>query len=98
MDCYVLQLCAESSRDVREMAAKSAVLSTNRGSPAGVDSNIFAPSLGYKRGWRIMLSILTKGAELQTNVLRGVAGWAAFAVRGSRYMAADRTAPWAVFT
>jgi polysaccharide export outer membrane protein len=71
------------------MAVNSAVLSTNRRSQAGVDSNIFAPSLGYNRGWRIMLSISTKGAELQTpwvfrkyrrDVLRGISGWSAAAV------------------
>src|ERR1700736_2080048 len=31
LDCYVLQLCVEPSRDVREIAVNSAVLSTNRG-------------------------------------------------------------------
>ena len=41
---------APSPRATSEMAVNSAVVSTNRGSPAGVDSNIFAVSLGYKRG------------------------------------------------
>src|SRR4029077_9023889 len=51
---------ARSPRATSEIAVNSAVVSTNRGSPAGVDSNIFAVSLGFKRGWAFFFKFLIK--------------------------------------